>query len=182
MHRDFPVGHPGNCSHNPAHPFNVIVAALERAGADILFAAGNSGVTGSNGHCVSPDPGTPAAVGTNHRPAALAVGGGDVAHAFAGVCSREPGVLRPVPLGFRQRYPRLCELLRDPRIRLKLPLPDLMRPGRAGAGRLSPSSAAAPEADEEDELIAALVTTMQPLGAGPRSLPGPSLRPRSALH
>jgi Subtilase family len=36
---DFPVGHPGNYSDNPAHPFNVIVASLEAAGADILFAA-----------------------------------------------------------------------------------------------------------------------------------------------
>jgi subtilisin family serine protease len=38
---DFPPGHPGNYSDNPRHPFNVIVASLEAAGADILFAAGN---------------------------------------------------------------------------------------------------------------------------------------------
>ena len=30
---DFPVGHPGNYSHNPNHPFNRIVAQLEAAGA-----------------------------------------------------------------------------------------------------------------------------------------------------
>ena len=40
---DFPPGHPGNYSDNPAHPFNVIVASLEADGADILFAAGNCG-------------------------------------------------------------------------------------------------------------------------------------------
>jgi hypothetical protein len=31
----FPIGHPGNYSNNPAHPFNVIVATLESAGADV---------------------------------------------------------------------------------------------------------------------------------------------------
>src|SRR6185503_1080493 len=40
---DFPPGHPGNYSDNPNHPFNVIVASVEAAGADILFAAGNCG-------------------------------------------------------------------------------------------------------------------------------------------
>ena len=40
---DFPIGHPGNYSNNSAHPFNVIVASLENAGADVLFAAGNCG-------------------------------------------------------------------------------------------------------------------------------------------
>jgi hypothetical protein len=38
---DFPPGHPGNFSDNPSHPFNIMVASLEAAGADILFAAGN---------------------------------------------------------------------------------------------------------------------------------------------
>lgn len=120
-HRDFPVGNPGNCSHNPVHPFNVIVASLERAGADNLFAAGNCGVTGPERRCVNPDTGAPAAAGTivgaSSRPAPLAVGGMEVAHASAEVRSHEPGLLQPVPLGFRQRYPRLFELLRDPRIR-----------------------------------------------------------------
>ena len=36
---DFPVGHAGNYSDNPNHPFNRIVGSLERAGADIVFAA-----------------------------------------------------------------------------------------------------------------------------------------------
>jgi hypothetical protein len=37
---DFPAGSPQNYSDNPAHPFNLQVASLEAAGADILFAAG----------------------------------------------------------------------------------------------------------------------------------------------
>ncbi len=40
---DFPVGHPGNYSDNPNHPFNTIVESLDDADADILFAAGNCG-------------------------------------------------------------------------------------------------------------------------------------------
>jgi hypothetical protein len=48
---DFPVGHPGNYSDNPRHPFNVIVASLESAGADILFAAGNCGRNCQDGRC-----------------------------------------------------------------------------------------------------------------------------------
>nr|BFE77973.1 hypothetical protein GCM10020093_005740 [Planobispora longispora] len=48
---DFPVGNPGNYSDNAAHPFNVIVASLEDAGADILFAAGNCGRDCPDGRC-----------------------------------------------------------------------------------------------------------------------------------
>lgn len=40
---DYPVDHPGNYSSNHNHPFNRIVLALEKEGADILFAAGNCG-------------------------------------------------------------------------------------------------------------------------------------------
>jgi hypothetical protein len=49
---DFPVGDPQNYSDNPNHPFNIIVASLEAAGADILFAAGNCG-PGMPRHAVS---------------------------------------------------------------------------------------------------------------------------------
>ncbi len=48
---DFPVGHPGNYSDNPNHPFNIIVESLEDAGADILFAAGNCGRECADGRC-----------------------------------------------------------------------------------------------------------------------------------
>ena len=48
---DFPVGDPQNYSDNPDHPFNMIVASLEAAGADILFAAGNCGAQCPDGRC-----------------------------------------------------------------------------------------------------------------------------------
>jgi subtilisin family serine protease len=48
---DFDVEHPANYSDNPNHPFNLIVASLEAAGADILFAAGNCGTECPDGRC-----------------------------------------------------------------------------------------------------------------------------------
>jgi hypothetical protein len=48
---DYPVGHPGNFSSNPAHPFNRIVGTLAGLGADILFAAGNCGSECPDGRC-----------------------------------------------------------------------------------------------------------------------------------
>ncbi len=48
---DFPVGDPQNYSDNPNHPFNILVASLEAAGADILFAAGNCGPECPDGRC-----------------------------------------------------------------------------------------------------------------------------------
>ena len=48
---DFPVRHPGNYSTNHNHPFNKIVLALEKEGADILFAAGNCGPECPDGRC-----------------------------------------------------------------------------------------------------------------------------------
>lgn len=48
---DFPVGTPQNYSDNPNHPFNIIVASLEAAGADVLFAAGNCGTECPDSRC-----------------------------------------------------------------------------------------------------------------------------------
>ena len=48
---DFPVGDSQNYSDNPDHPFNIIVASLEAAGADILFAAGNCGPECPDSRC-----------------------------------------------------------------------------------------------------------------------------------
>jgi subtilisin family serine protease len=270
VHRDFPMGHPSNYSHNPAHPFNVIVASLERAGADILFAAGNCGVTCPDGRCVNPDTGATVTantiVGANSHPAVLTVGGVDVTNALAGYSSQGPGALthdkpdlcgythfhgsgvypadggtsaatpvvagvlaavrcrlprnpanpatspasirallrstardlgsvgydlafghgvvngsalvarlcRPIiPLSFCRRYPRLCQLLREPRIRLKIPLPDPIRPPRPGLDPLPPGFGAT-EAGEEDELIAALQADLEageePVESGPEDV------------
>ncbi|MEV4895632.1 S8 family serine peptidase, partial [Nonomuraea sp. NPDC055795] len=67
---DFPVGHPGNYSDNAAHPFNLIVASLDRAGADVLFAAGNCGRECKDGRCAYPDR---PIVGANSHPRALSI-------------------------------------------------------------------------------------------------------------
>jgi subtilisin family serine protease len=87
---DFPPGHPGNYSDNPAHPFNLIVASLESAGADILFAAGNCGVDCPDGRCRFP--GRPIC-GANSHPAVLSIAGIDVRDQRVGYSSQGPGRL-----------------------------------------------------------------------------------------
>lgn len=88
---DFPVGHPGNYSNNPNHPFNRIVAALERAGADILFAAGNCGPECPDGRCQGV---TNAGIyGANSSPAVLSVAGIATNGDRVGYSNRGPGLL-----------------------------------------------------------------------------------------
>ncbi|MFI9559572.1 S8 family peptidase [Nonomuraea endophytica] len=87
---DFPVGHPGNYSDNAAHPFNLIVASLDRAGADVLFAAGNCGRECKDGRCAYPDR---PIVGANSHPRALSIGGVDVGNERVGYSSQGPGRL-----------------------------------------------------------------------------------------
>jgi subtilisin family serine protease len=90
---DFPVGHPGNYSDNPAHPFNVIVASLEAAGADILFAAGNCGRDCPDGRCRF-GTGRPIC-GANSHPSVLSVAGVDTRKRRVGYSSQGPGRLNP---------------------------------------------------------------------------------------
>ncbi|MEV0612616.1 S8 family serine peptidase [Nonomuraea sp. NPDC050404] len=87
---DFPVGHPGNYSDNAAHPFNLMVGALDRAGADVLFAAGNCGRECPDGRCAHPNR---PIVGANSHPRALSVGGVDVNGGRVGYSSQGPGRL-----------------------------------------------------------------------------------------
>ncbi|MEV4572416.1 S8 family serine peptidase [Nonomuraea jabiensis] len=87
---DFPVGHPGNYSDNAAHPFNLMVAELDRAGADVLFAAGNCGTQCPDGRCVYP---SRPIVGANSHPKALSVGGVDINGERVGYSSQGPGRL-----------------------------------------------------------------------------------------
>jgi subtilisin family serine protease len=87
---DFPVGHPGNYSDNAAHPFNLMVAELDRAGADVLFAAGNCGTHCPDGRCVYPNR---PIVGANSHPKALSVGGVDINGERVGYSSQGPGRL-----------------------------------------------------------------------------------------
>jgi subtilisin family serine protease len=95
---DFPPGHPGNYSDNRAHPFNIIVASLEQAGADILFAAGNCGRECPDGRCAYPS--LPIG-GANSHPQVLSVGGVDVTGERVGYSSQGPGRLA-------ERKPDLC--------------------------------------------------------------------------
>lgn len=96
---DYPVGHPGNYSDNPNHPFNRIVAALERAGADILFAAGNCGADCPDGRCQGfvDRP----IYGANSHPKVLSIAGVDVTKERVGYSSIGPGRLV-------RRKPDLC--------------------------------------------------------------------------
>jgi subtilisin family serine protease len=87
---DFPVGHPGNYSNNPAHPFNVIVASLEAEGADILFAAGNCGRECPDGRCEFKQR---PICGANSHPKVLSVGGIDYRKRRIGYSSQGPGRL-----------------------------------------------------------------------------------------
>lgn len=95
---DFPPGHPGNYSDNPAHPFNLIVGSLEQAGADILFAAGNCGRECPDGRCDYPD--RPIG-GANSHDRVLSVGGVDTEGERVGYSSQGPGRLS-------DRKPDLC--------------------------------------------------------------------------
>lgn len=90
---DFPVGHPGNYSDNPAHPFNVIVSSLEHAGADILFAAGNCGRECPDGRCGFAN--SRPICGANSHPSVLSLGGMDTTGRRVGYSSQGPGRLAP---------------------------------------------------------------------------------------
>jgi subtilisin family serine protease len=88
---DFPPGHPGNYSDNPNHPFNIIVASLDAAGADILFAAGNCGVQCPDGRCNFGT--TPPICGANSSPSVMSVAGVDTKGKRVGYSSQGPGRL-----------------------------------------------------------------------------------------
>jgi hypothetical protein len=96
---DFPVGHVGNYSDNPNHPFNRIVAVLERAGADILFAAGNCGADCPDGRCQGVT--TQAIYGANSSPYVTCVAGVDTTKARVGYSAIGPGRLE-------RRKPDIC--------------------------------------------------------------------------
>lgn len=88
---DFPVGNPGNYSDNPNHPFNRIVGTLERAGADILFAAGNCGHECPDSRCGSDaDAGI---FGANSHPQVISIAGVDINKSRVGYSTRGPGHL-----------------------------------------------------------------------------------------
>jgi subtilisin family serine protease len=87
---DFPKGDPRNYSHNPNHPFNRIVGALERLGADILFAAGNCGADCPDGRCKGV---SRTIYGANGHPSVLSVAGVDTTRQRVGYSNQGPGAL-----------------------------------------------------------------------------------------
>ena len=89
---DFPPGDPRNYSDNPNHPFNRIVATLERAGADILFAAGNCGEICPDERC---DNQTDKGIyGANSSDSVLSVAGVDTTKVRVGYSTAGPGRLQ----------------------------------------------------------------------------------------
>jgi subtilisin family serine protease len=96
---DFPVGHPGNYSDNPRHPFNVIVGRVVAAGADVLFAAGNCGRDCADRRCAFGH--SPPICGANSHPDVICVAGIDTMQRRVGYSSQGPGRLEA-------RTPSLC--------------------------------------------------------------------------
>jgi subtilisin family serine protease len=88
---DYPPGDRRNYSHNPMHPFNVIVGTLEGLGADILFAAGNCGSNCPDSRCGGITTGT--IRGANGHPKVLCVAGVDTTSTRVGYSSQGPGLL-----------------------------------------------------------------------------------------
>ena len=92
---DFAPGRPGRYGDNPGHPFNRQVASLARAGADIIFAAGNCGSDCPDGRCRD-DQGTVhthVISGANSHPNVLSVAGVDVNEDRVCYSSQGPGML-----------------------------------------------------------------------------------------
>ena len=88
---DFPVGDPQNYSDNHDHPFNIIVASLETAGADILFAAGNCGTECPDTRCQGVTDG--GIYGASSSPAVTCVAGVVRSKERIGYSTKGPGRL-----------------------------------------------------------------------------------------
>lgn len=90
---DFPPGNVMRYIDNPQHPFNIQVGALARAGADIVFAAGNCGPACPDNRCQGLTQNT--ITGANSHGDVLCVGGVDTRDALVGYSSHGPGALTP---------------------------------------------------------------------------------------
>jgi hypothetical protein len=87
---DFPKGHAGRYADNPNHPFNTIVGTLVRAGADVLFAAGNCGEQCPSDKCEGVTKHT--IMGANAHPDVLTVAGANVRKERVGYSSQGPSI------------------------------------------------------------------------------------------
>ncbi len=88
---DYPAGNPLRYIDNPTHAFNIQVRSLVRAGADVVFAAGNCGPNCPAQNC-GLSPGL-AINGANSHPDVLSVGAVDVTGTLAGYSAHGPGAL-----------------------------------------------------------------------------------------
>jgi subtilisin family serine protease len=84
---------------NPAHPFNIIVRSLVRAGADVVFAAGNCGEECPADWCNGKTTGS--IYGANSHPDVISVAGVTVEKERVGYSSKGPGRLA-------EKKPDLC--------------------------------------------------------------------------
>jgi len=87
---DFPPGHPGRYCDNPAHPFNVQMGTVVRAGIDVLFAAGNCGAPCADGRCQGRTTG--AIMGASAVQAVLTIAGCDTTDLRVGYSSQGPSI------------------------------------------------------------------------------------------
>jgi hypothetical protein len=87
---DFPPGHPGRYVDNPNHPFNTVVGTLSRAGADILFAAGNCGAPSPDSRCMGVT--THTITGANAHPDVITVAGATIRNQRVGYSSQGPAI------------------------------------------------------------------------------------------
>jgi subtilisin family serine protease len=90
---DTPVGTPTNYGANPNHPFNLQVTALEAAGADIIFAAGNCGQPCPDANCDFG--GLPLIEGANSLSCVTTVAGVDLKNQRVTYSSNGPGAIEP---------------------------------------------------------------------------------------
>lgn len=95
--KDAPVGHPQNYSANPSHPFNLMVSTLDRAGADVVLAAGNCGGTCPDPRCGANNTGPGRSIhGANSHGDALSVGAVTHQLDLLGYSSQGHGALDPM--------------------------------------------------------------------------------------
>lgn len=87
---DFPPGHPGRYADNPNHPFNIMVGTIARAGADVLFAAGNCGADCPSGQCQGVT--RHSISGANAHPDVLTLAACDTDGARLGYSSQGPAI------------------------------------------------------------------------------------------
>jgi hypothetical protein len=97
---DFQPGHPGRYVDNPNHPFMGLVSTLARAGADVVFAAGNCGAQCASNKCQGRTAGS--IMGANSSPDVLTLAGCDTTDARVGYSSSGPSIA-----GMHQQKPDL---------------------------------------------------------------------------